>query len=49
MAVRVLILKDFHGWEPSEFCFIDDSFSVISSAREPHFPCQQQRYILDST
>jgi hypothetical protein len=38
-TVRVLILKDFHGWEPSEFCFIDDSFSVIRAAREPHFLC----------
>jgi hypothetical protein len=39
MTVRVLILKDFHGWEPSEFCFINDSFSVIMAAREPHFLC----------
>jgi hypothetical protein len=38
-TVGVLILKDFHGWEPSEFCFIDDSFSVIMAAREPHFLC----------
>jgi hypothetical protein len=38
-TVRVLILEDFHGWEPSEFCFIDDSLSVIMAAREPHFLC----------
>ena len=38
-TVRVLILKDVHGWEPSEFCFIDNSFSVIMAAREPHFLC----------
>ena len=38
-TVHVLILKDFHGWEPSEFCFIDNSFSVIMAAREPHFLC----------
>jgi len=36
-AVSVLILKDFYGWEPLEFCFIEYSFSVISSARELQF------------
>jgi hypothetical protein len=38
-TMRVLILKDFHRWEPSKFCFIDNSFSVIMAAREPHFLC----------
>jgi hypothetical protein len=37
MAVALLIIKDFHAWEPLEFCFIDVSFSVIRSARELHF------------
>ena len=32
-TVRVLILKDLPWMEPSEFCFIDDSFSVIMAAR----------------
>jgi len=38
-ALGLLILKDFHAWEPLEFCFIEYSFSVISSARELHFLC----------
>ena len=44
-----LILKDFHAREPLEFCFIEYSFSVIRSPREPHFPNRSQRYVLDST
>ncbi len=48
-ALGLLILKDFHAWEPLEFCFIEYSFSVIKSAREPHFPSRSQRYVLDST
>lgn len=37
-AVALLILKEFHAWEPLEFWFIEYSFSVIKSPREPHFP-----------
>jgi hypothetical protein len=48
-AVPGLILKDFHAREPLEFCFIEYSFSVIKSPREPHFPNRSQRYVLDST
>jgi hypothetical protein len=32
-AMPVPILKDFHAWEPLEFCFIEYSFSVIKSPR----------------
>ena len=39
-AMPVLILKDFHAWEPLEFCFIEYSFSVIKSPREPHSPTE---------
>jgi hypothetical protein len=38
-AVPVVILKHFYASKPSEFCFIEYSFSVISSARELHFRC----------
>ena len=48
-AEPVLILKDFDAWESLEFCFIEYSFSVIKSPREPHFPNRSQRYVLDST
>jgi hypothetical protein len=34
----LLILKDFHGWEPLEFCFIEDSFSVIRSVEKATLP-----------
>jgi hypothetical protein len=47
MAVALLMIKDFHAWEPLGFCFIADTLAVIESPREPHFPNRNQRYVLD--
>jgi hypothetical protein len=47
-TVPVLIPKDIHASEPLEYCFIEYSLSLMSSARESHFPCGQQRGVLDS-
>jgi hypothetical protein len=49
MAVALLIIKDFHEWEPLGFCFIAYTFAVIESPREPHFPNRNQRYVFDFT
>lgn len=48
-TVLVLIPKDFHASEPLEYCFIEYSLSLMGIARESHFPCGQQRDVLDST
>jgi hypothetical protein len=29
MAVALLMIKDFHAWEPLGFCFIADTLAVI--------------------
>src|SRR5580692_8816923 len=49
IGLGLLILKDFHAWEPLKFCFIGYTFAVIKTPREPHFPSRNQRYVLDST
>jgi hypothetical protein len=49
IGLGLRILKDFHAWEPLKFCFIEYTFAVIKTPREPHFPSRNQRYALDST
>jgi hypothetical protein len=49
IGLGLRILKDFHAWEPLKFCFIEYTFAVIKTPREPHFPSRNQHYVLDST
>jgi len=49
IGLGLLILKDFHAWEPLKFCFIEYTFAVIKTPRAPHFPSRNQHYVLDST